>query len=232
MAIVLRQGIKRIERGVDKQKTYADLPVEHTTRLPLPLGAATCTHAWETTTKETIETEYERTHILVITCTKCGVVDKTIESCRASCQHDWHQTATVITPSAWEISKKYSNSYRNANDGEPWEFHQKSILVDICKNCGERHEIIVENFDLELAEKSENDRVEAKRLEAEARRKERELKSQEAADLKKAKEISLLAEQARVEANQQELILLKAKAKLKGIKIEDEEVPPRRRRQS
>lgn len=230
LTTVLLQGIKRIEHGIDKRKTYADLPIEQTTHLPIPLGAATCTHVWDTVTKETIETEYEKVHVLVLTCPKCGLVDKTIETCHASCQHDWHRTTTQITPSAWEISKKHSSSsYRDPRTGSPWEFHQKTILVDTCKNCGERHEIIAENFDLELAEKVEMDRAEVRKIEAKAKKEERELKKQEAADLRKVKEAEAEIKKADIEANEQELTLLRVKAKLAGVDLEEDEKSRKRR---
>lgn len=196
---------------------YDDVPVEHTTQLPIPIGASTCNHTWEKATEQFIETTHEKKQVLVLVCTLCGLVDKTIESSVCYCRHKWKRTVHV-TPSAWEISKAHAR-YRDANNCSPWELHQKTVIIDVCEYCGERHEIVSENFDLEIAEKKEIERAEIKRAEAEAKKAEREAKREESSNLRKAKEAEAEAKKAEVEANEQQLIILHTQAKMKGINI-------------
>lgn len=97
-----------------------------TTVIPMPLHAATCDHDWEVTVDETMEMDHQIKKIIIMSCTKCGIIDKTVQTTdkappkdKEPCQHDW-------------------KTIKDEKLDMPHE--QKTILIMTCKKCGEVHE--------------------------------------------------------------------------------------------
>lgn len=126
--------IKSKEINFSEKTTYlggmSKFPIDEdcTTVIPMPLHAATCDHNWEISVDETIEMSHQIKKIIIMTCSKCGLIDKTIQATdkapskpKEPCEHDWQ----VIKDEKLEM---------------PHE--QKLILIMSCKKCGEIHESI------------------------------------------------------------------------------------------
>lgn len=95
--------------------TKMDPKAECNTVLPLPLGSEMCNHTMDVITKEVIRAPHEERAIVILQCTKCGVMDKTIAVTspppkpppeppppKSECRHNWVKEKTVTLDSAFE----------------------------------------------------------------------------------------------------------------------------------
>ena len=98
-----------------------------TTVLPVPIHSATCDHDWETMMDQTLEMPHEKKVVLVMTCRRCGVIDKTVQITSPQpppeppqpptpCQHDWQTVVEQRLEAAHE---------------------QKVVVVLTCRKCGQ-----------------------------------------------------------------------------------------------
>ena len=130
-----------------KPKTYDGDLIEATTRLPMNIHAQTCEHQWEEITKETLTGDFGKKLVIVLKCSKCGTIDKTIESIDTGCKHQWDEkTHTVDSP----FELRYSNAGYSLHAPEPsdknaWMFKKTKTVVRTCRNCGMSTQIEVTN---------------------------------------------------------------------------------------
>jgi hypothetical protein len=97
-----------------------------TTLTPVSVHAATCMHKWDTIESKTLDMNHEKKYILVLQCTGCGTIDKTVQTTSPAppplkplpappCHHDW-----------------FTEQCQNLD--MPHE--KKCVLILKCKNCG------------------------------------------------------------------------------------------------
>jgi hypothetical protein len=122
-----------------------------------------------------MEMPHEKKVVAVLTCRKCGAIDKTVEATskappppqpawtKAECRHKWETEKKVVLDSAYEqmlksISEKqsYGRSKVNTdrkidldlNEAHAWMFRKTYVCVRVCSVCGEIDKIITSNFDV------------------------------------------------------------------------------------
>lgn len=105
-----------------------DPKVEATTILPVSLHAASCDHDWSVVTEQIIEMPHEKKCVIILNCTRCGTLDKTIQITSPMpamppepCRHDWDKV----------IDQKMEN-----------EVEQKLVVVMTCRQCGVVEKVI------------------------------------------------------------------------------------------
>ncbi len=94
-----------------------------TTLTPVSIHAANCMHRWDVISDTVLEMPHEKKLVLVLQCSGCGLIDKTVQSTDTApppqkplpCKHEW------ITE-------------QNQNLDMPHE--KKFVLILKCKNCG------------------------------------------------------------------------------------------------
>ncbi len=98
--------------------TRMDVKAECNTVLPLPLGAEMCNHNMDVVTNQVIRAPHEEKCVIIMQCTKCGAIDKTIAVTspppppppppprppepRSECRHNWVKEKTITLQSAFE----------------------------------------------------------------------------------------------------------------------------------
>lgn len=94
--------------------TKMDLKAECNTVLPVPIGAEMCHHKMEIVTSQVLHTAHEEKCVIVLQCTSCGTIDKTIAVTspapvlpvppqpRSECRHSWIKEKTITLSSAFE----------------------------------------------------------------------------------------------------------------------------------
>lgn len=133
--------------------------VECNTVLPLPIGAEICSHSMEIITNQTIKTQYEEKAIVILQCSKCGVIDKTIVATsplpppsKSECKHTWIKEKTVTLDSAFEQMEELLKNKNNKEEFSPskapsWMFKKTTIRERICSKCGDIDKTVASNFD-------------------------------------------------------------------------------------
>ncbi len=123
---VLRRWYKKAQEKKCDAVFNHDPNVKTTTKLPIPVFAADCRHAWTVVDKAVLDMTHEQKYVMTMKCDFCGVIDKTIEVTSKMpppvppvpappCSHEWE---TV------ERTKLGSEN----------EF--KLVLVQKCPKCG------------------------------------------------------------------------------------------------
>lgn len=100
--------------------TRMDPKAECNTVLPLPLGSEMCSHSMDIIAKEIIHAPHEERAVIILQCSKCGVMDKTIAVTspppkpppdppppRSECRHVWVKEKTVTLNSAFEQMEEF-----------------------------------------------------------------------------------------------------------------------------
>jgi hypothetical protein len=98
--------------------TKMDTKAECNTVLPLPMGAEMCNHSMDVVTNQVIRAPHEEKCVIILQCTKCGAIDKTIAVTspppkppppppeppppRSECRHNWVKEKTITLQSAFE----------------------------------------------------------------------------------------------------------------------------------
>ena len=148
-----------------KTKTETELQDDTMVQLPLPPKAAFCDHQWQTLTDKVIDGDNETTHILIISCPHCGIVDKTITKVSKRCQHKWVKSDIIEAVSAYEqmhttlelmtSNKAYGMAGKKGivdsittalNDRQLWVFRKAIADIRTCNICGEINTVKIENF--------------------------------------------------------------------------------------
>jgi hypothetical protein len=148
-----------------------------TTVLPIPLGAATCTHDWEKLAEHVLEMPHEKKVVLILSCRHCGSIDKTVQVTspepkgKEECRHQWDKQKSVKLDSAYEQMLKsisVKQSYGKAkidtdkkinldlNKAPAWMFRKAYVCEWVCTLCGEVHTTLASNFDVD-SEDEEDD---------------------------------------------------------------------------
>lgn len=95
---------------------------EVTTVLPLPIQAATCDHDWDKIVDKTLEMPHEKKAIIVLQCTKCGTIDKTVQ---------------VTSPKPHEDPKPCAHEWDTVVNEQLDAPHEKRLVCILtCKKCG------------------------------------------------------------------------------------------------
>jgi hypothetical protein len=126
-------------RGDNNQKTGTvllpvtrmDPKAECNTVLPLPMGAELCNHSMDVLTSQVIRAPHEEKCVIILLCSKCGAIDKTIAVTspppkppppppeplppRSECRHDWVKEKTVTLQSAFEQMEELLKKQQDAN---------------------------------------------------------------------------------------------------------------------
>lgn len=98
-----------------------DIKAECNTVLPLPMGAEMCNHSFDVITNQIIHAPHEEKCVIILQCTKCGAMDKTIAVTsppppppppppklpepplpKSECRHNWIKEKSVTLDSAYE----------------------------------------------------------------------------------------------------------------------------------
>lgn len=127
-------------------KNYLDVPLEHTTQLPVPIAAATCTHDWQVLVQETLDGELESKVVVVMKCPRCGAIDKTIETAQKKVKRDWKLVKEVQTPSAYQQMDLAYHNAPNPDSSPSWMFRQGYLAIYECANTGEIREVRSSNI--------------------------------------------------------------------------------------
>tara|TARA_Y100000034_G_scaffold122497_1_gene168014 strand:- start:2038 stop:2649 length:612 start_codon:yes stop_codon:yes gene_type:complete len=174
-------GLRRRERGDDarkygRRKTINEIAADHTTQLPLPPNADSCSHDWDLVTSHVLD---DRRSVTVMKCPTCGAIDKTVEEVeppepeqqpKSECRHKWLKEKYVVLSSAYEQMAtaadkhnrsvySYRTSGRNKETAPAWKtqelelkpenkwaFEKKFVQVRVCSQCGEIDKIITSNY--------------------------------------------------------------------------------------
>lgn len=139
---------------------------------PKPPPPPPCLHDWQVVIEQSMEMSHEKRVLVVLTCRKCGIIDKTTECTtpipkrdwiKADCRHNWDVEKKVTLDSAYEqmlksitVKTGYNGKKIDPNkelgldlDKAPaWMFRKTSVSVRVCKTCGEVDKIIASNFDV------------------------------------------------------------------------------------
>jgi len=134
-----------------------------------------CSHEWDAVVQQNMEMPHEKKIVAVLTCRKCGAVDKTVEATskappppqpvwmKSECRHKWETEKKVVLDSAYEqmlksISERVPNSRAKVNsdrkidldlnEAPAWMFRKTYVCVRVCNTCGEIDKIITSNFDV------------------------------------------------------------------------------------
>lgn len=130
--------------------TKMDLKAECTTVLPMPIGAEMCHHKMEVIANQTLHAKHEEKCVIVLQCTLCGTIDKTIAvtspipvtppppAPKSECRHSWAKEKTITLSSAFEqmedvlkINGK-TNSYKpisKSKDSEDFNFSKLDLAA-------------------------------------------------------------------------------------------------------
>ena len=152
-----------------------DKTVQVTSPPPPPAPEPPCQHEWQTVIDQVLDVAHEKRAVVILTCRKCGTIDKTTEVTskppappapqwtKANCKHDWDVEKKVVLESAYEQMLKsisVKQSYGRAkvdtekrldldlNTAPAWMFRKSYVCVRVCKVCGEIDKIQTSNFDL------------------------------------------------------------------------------------
>lgn len=146
---------------------------------PPPLPTPPCLHDWQIVVEQNLEVDHEKKVIVVMTCRRCGEIDKTTETtskaparewCKAECRHKWETEKKITLDSAYEqmlksISSKeqYARTPKvdtkqkldlDLNEAPPWMFRKSYVCVRVCSVCGELDKVITSNFELAEGEEA------------------------------------------------------------------------------
>ncbi len=154
------------------RRSIREIAADHTTDLPLPPNADSCSHDWDLVTHDVLD---GRRSVTVLKCLHCGVLDKTIEDVEPieACRHRWKKEKDLELESAYEqmatAADKHNRavfrdvSSRNYNKSVPaapawrmpaiemdeahkWMFEKKLVQIRICPDCGEIDKTITSNY--------------------------------------------------------------------------------------
>ena len=145
-----------------------DKTVQVTSPEPPPAPAVPCCHDWQNLTEQVLELPHEKKVVLVLSCRKCGMLDKTKETTtpvpkgKEDCRHRWDKQKSVTLDSAYEqmlrsISIKQSYGKvkvdtdkkinLDLNKAPAWIFKKTYVCEWVCTQCGEVHTTVASNFD-------------------------------------------------------------------------------------
>jgi hypothetical protein len=147
-----------------------------TTVSPAPFAAMTCAHDWDIVTDQTLEMDHEKRAVVIMSCNKCGLVDKTMTVTspvppppkplppppppKSECRHRWDKEKVVTLDSAYEQMSRVRVSGQkkdtkppelDQSNLEPWMFRKIHISIRVCTQCGEIDKSIVSNLECENA---------------------------------------------------------------------------------
>lgn len=138
-----------------------------------------CSHEWESVVQQNLEMPHEKKIVAVLTCRKCGAVDKTVEATskppsqgwtKAECRHKWEAEKKLVLDSAYEQMLKSINEKQpynkqpynkvnaerkidlDLNEAPAWMFRKTYVCIRICSECGEIDKIVTANFEVTDAE--------------------------------------------------------------------------------
>jgi len=132
--------------------TKMDVRAECNTVLPLPMGAEMCNHTMDIITNQVIRAPHEEKCVIIMQCTKCGAVDKTIAVTspppppppppprppepRAECRHNWVKEKTITLQSAFEqmedLLKEQQKAARSSvNPYKPYNPRKKTTSTEV-----------------------------------------------------------------------------------------------------
>lgn len=119
---LLRKKTFSVSAKVDLN-TFLDKGKDCTTIHLPPIGSSICNHQWKQVSSSILKAIHEEKAVIVLECTKCGLLDKTIETTSPvpkslpvlPCNHQWEEIANNVL----EMD------------------HEKRLNVILkCKNCG------------------------------------------------------------------------------------------------
>lgn len=143
--------------------TKLDLKAECTTVLPLPVGAELCQHSMTVVVNQTISAPHEEKNVIVLQCTKCGAIDKTVTSTSkpppppplppqpvSECRHNWVKEKAVNLDSAFEqmedvLKSQFKNT--DVHSLPSWMFKKTTCISRLCTSCGAIDRVVVSNFE-------------------------------------------------------------------------------------
>ncbi len=144
--------------------------------LPPPPPAPPCDHDWQSVSEQMLEVDHEKRYSLVLTCRKCGSIDKTSAVTskapephwtKEQCRHKWEKEKAVTLDSAYEQMLKsikvaptgYGQKTTKVdpekkllldlNKAPAWMFRKSYVCVRVCTVCGDIDKIVTSNFDIE-----------------------------------------------------------------------------------
>lgn len=119
-----------------------DLKSECTTVLPVPIGAEMCHHKMEVITNRVLHTPHEEKCIVILQCTSCGTIDKTIAVTspapvlptppqpKSECRHCWVKEKSITISSAFEQMEDFLKERNRTGASKPLVGKKKESAED------------------------------------------------------------------------------------------------------
>ncbi len=107
-----------------------DSTVQTTTKLPIPMFAAECRHAWSVLDHALLDMPHEKRFVSVVKCDMCGVIDKTIET-----TSKMPPPAPPVPPPPAPPCRHQWETVEKTKLGSESEY--KVVVVMKCVNCGD-----------------------------------------------------------------------------------------------